>query len=76
MIIQVGRVCRIVRGKNAGRYCVIVEKIDKNFVKISGEGIKARRININHIEPLPKVLKIKKSDTPKKITELLKKEGF
>jgi len=76
MIIQVGRVCRIVGGKNAGKYCVIVEKIDKNFVKISGEDIKARRININHIEPLPAILKIKKSDTPKKITELLKKEGF
>ncbi len=54
--IEVGRVCVKVYGREAGRKCVIVDIIDENFVLITGpkmlSGVRRRRANINHIEPL------------------------
>ncbi len=34
--IEVGRVCVKLNGREAGRKCVIVDVIDKNFVLITG----------------------------------------
>jgi len=73
MIIEIGRVCRKTTGKDAGKYCVIVEKIDDNFVMTEGVAQKKKKTNIKHLEPLPKVLDIKKGasldDVKKKLQE-------
>jgi len=54
--IEVGRICVKIAGREAGRKCVIVDIIDENYVLITGPkqltGVKRRRCNINHIEPL------------------------
>ena len=76
MIIEVGRVCRKLRGKDAGKYCVIVEKIDKNSVMIEGKGMKRKKTNINHLEPLPQVLDVKKEDNNHEIVQKLEKENL
>jgi len=76
MILGVGRVCRKVKGKEAGKYCVIVEKPEKNFVLIDGKDVKRKKTNIKHLEPLPVVLKIKKNASTKTIENALEKEGF
>jgi large subunit ribosomal protein L14e len=64
---DVGRVCLKIAGREAGRYCVIVKKIDDKFVMVTGpKGItqvKRRRCNITHLEPLTETIKIK-SDAP------------
>lgn len=53
--IEVGRICVKLRGREAGRKCVVVDIIDDKFVLITGPrqltGVKRRRVNINHIEP-------------------------
>ena len=73
MIIEIGRVCRKTTGKDAGKYCVIVEKIDDNYVMTEGVAQKKKKTNIKHLEPLPKVLDIKKGasldDVKKKLQE-------
>ena len=73
MIIEIGRVCRKTTGKDAGKYCVIVEKIDDNFVMTEGVAQKKKKTNIKHLEPMPKVLDIKKGasldDVKKKLQE-------
>ncbi|HEX54774.1 MAG: 50S ribosomal protein L14e [Candidatus Altiarchaeales archaeon] len=74
MIMKVGRVCRLVRGKYAGEYCVIVERLDKNFVVVDGDKIKRKKVNILHLEPLPDVIKIKKTYSSEKIKNLFRKE--
>ena len=55
LAIEVGRICVKIAGREAGRICIIVDIIDKNFVLVTGpqkvSGVKRRRINVNHVEP-------------------------
>lgn len=71
-MMEVGRICVKLSGREAGKKCVIVEKIDKNFVLISGNGVRRRRCNIRHLEPLDEVIKIKKGASDKEIKKALK----
>ena len=72
MVIEVGRVCVKLRGREAGRRCVVVDIIDENFVIIDGD-VKRRRCNIKHLEPLPIKLNIKPgASTEEVIKEMLK----
>jgi len=51
MIVEPGRICIVSRGSDAGEEVVVNEIVDKNFVIVSGEKVKQRRINIKHLEP-------------------------
>jgi len=77
--IEVGRICVKLAGREAGRKCVIVDVMDKSFVLITGPktvtGIKRRRVNINHIEPVQDKLKIKRSASDEEVVEALKASG-
>lgn len=77
--IEVGRICLKLTGREAGKKCVIVDVIDKSFVLITGPknltGVKRRRTNINHIEPLPEKIDIKRGATDEEVIEALKAAG-
>lgn len=77
--VEVGRICLKLTGREAGRKCVIVDVIDKSFVLITGPknltGVKRRRVNINHIEPLQEKINIKRSATDEEVIEALKEAG-
>jgi len=77
--IEVGRICVKLTGREAGRKCVIVDIIDKSFVLITGPktvtGIKRRRANINHVEPLQEKVAIKRGASDEEIKEALKTAG-
>ncbi|RLG55185.1 MAG: 50S ribosomal protein L14e, partial [Candidatus Hydrothermarchaeota archaeon] len=49
--IEIGRVCVKTAGREAGKRCVIVDIIDKNFVLVDGPEVQRRRCNIKHLEP-------------------------
>jgi len=51
MIVEPGRICIVRQGSDSGEEVVVNEIVDKNFVIISGEKVKQRRINIRHLEP-------------------------
>ncbi len=72
MIMESGRVCVKIAGREAGKKCVVVEVTDKHFVTIVGDGIRRRKCNIKHLEPLDNVIKIKKSADDKEIVKGLK----
>jgi len=76
--IDVGRVCVKVAGREAGKKCVIVEVIDKNFVLVTGpkkvNGVKRRRVNVNHIEPTDKTVKVRKGESDEEILKALDEE--
>jgi len=76
MIIEIGRVCRKTTGKDAGKYCVIVEKIDDNFVMTEGVAQKKKKTNIKHLEPMPKVLDITKGASLEDIKKKLEEENL
>lgn len=74
MIMEVGRVCRIVKGKDAGKYCVVVDRADKNFVIVDGKGMKKSKMNVLHLEPLPKVVELKKGAANSDVVAALEAE--
>ena len=77
--IEVGRICVKVSGREAGRKCVIVDLMDKSFVLITGPkkitGVKRRRVNANHIEPMQAKLEIKRGASDEEVTDALKSAG-
>jgi len=76
-VFDVGRVCIKIRGREAGRRCVIVDVLDKNFVLITGPkkltGVRRRRCNINHLKPESYVLKIPKGASDEQVEEEIAK---
>ncbi|MEB3846684.1 MAG: 50S ribosomal protein L14e [Desulfurococcales archaeon] len=78
--IEVGRLCVKIYGREAGRKCVIVDIIDENFVLITGPknltGVRRRRANIDHIEPLDKKIDISKGASDEEVMDALTKEGL
>ncbi|MEM2466636.1 MAG: 50S ribosomal protein L14e [Candidatus Bathyarchaeia archaeon] len=78
--IEVGRICVKICGREAGKKCVIVDIIDKSFVLVTGPksvtGVKRRRANINHLEPLAEKIEIKRGASDEEVVEALKKKGL
>ncbi|MCX6649898.1 MAG: 50S ribosomal protein L14e [Candidatus Bathyarchaeota archaeon] len=73
---DVGRVCVKTSGRDAGKRCVIVDLMDKNFALVTGpkqvSGVRRRRVNVNHLKPLEEKIAIEKGATDEQISALLK----
>jgi large subunit ribosomal protein L14e len=69
-MINVGRVCVKLAGRDAGKKCVIVDVLDDKTVLIDGE-TRRRKCNILHIEPLDEVLVIEKNASHDKICKAI-----
>ncbi len=78
--IEVGRICVKLRGREAGRKCVIVDIIDDRFVLITGPkqltGVKRRRVNIDHIEPTDKKINIEKGANDEDVLKAIESAGL
>ena len=77
--IEVGRICVKVTGREAGKKCVVVDVMDKSFVLITGPkkvtGVKRRRANVNHVEPLQDKIEIKRAASDEEVADVLKSSG-
>jgi large subunit ribosomal protein L14e len=78
-MIEPGRIVLKIAGREAGKYAVIVENINDNFVLITGPksvtGIKRRKCNIDHIEPTEHKFEINSKDDTS-IENLWKNSGL
>lgn len=74
-MIEVGRVCVKTAGREAGKRVVVMDILDKNFVLIAGIGVKRRRCNIAHLEPLELKLEVTKGVTDEEVRGLLEAAG-
>jgi large subunit ribosomal protein L14e len=67
------------QGREAGKRCVIVEVIDESFVLVTGpkavSGVKRRRANVKHLQPLEDLLQISKGASEEEIIDLLDETG-
>ncbi len=73
-IYEVGRLAVKIAGRDAGKTCVVVEKVDNNFVLIDGS-TRRKKVNVKHLEPLDKVVELKDKashEEVKKVFEELK----
>ncbi len=74
-MIEVGRLCMKIAGRDAGLQCVVVDVLDKNFVLIDGQ-TRRRKCNIMHLEPSDKLLKVSKGATHDAVVKLFKDLGM
>ena len=74
---EVGRICVKLVGRETGRKCVVVDVVDKNFVLITGPksvtGIRRRRTNVDHLEPTPELVELKKGAPDDEVEKALTK---
>lgn len=74
--MDVGRICVKLRGREAGRRCVIVGVIDRNYVLVTGPkeftGVRRRRVNMSHLRPLEERIEIERDATDIEIMDILK----
>jgi len=77
--IEIGRISVKIAGREAGKRCVILDIVDKNFVLVTGpqkvSGVKRRRVNVNHVEPTQTKIDIKRGATDEEVAEALKAAG-
>jgi large subunit ribosomal protein L14e len=71
-MIEIGRLCIKIAGRDAGKKCVVVDIVNDNTVLIDGE-TRRRNCNIKHIEPLKGTIKIKKGASHADIVSEFKK---
>ncbi len=71
-MIEVGRLCLKIAGREAGRKCVIVDIIDDNYVLVDGQ-LRRKKCNILHLEPLDKKIDLKNGASHSDIVSEFKK---
>ncbi len=75
MVMEVGRVCVKLAGHEAGKRCVIVDVVDNVYVVVSGLGVKRRRCNVAHLEPLEQKVDIAKGASEEEVKRALEAVG-
>ena len=71
-MIELGRLCMKIAGRDAGRRCLVIEVIDDNYVMIDG-ATRRRKCNIAHLEPLAEKVKISKGASHEAVKKELEK---
>ncbi len=73
--MDVGRICVKLTGREAGSRCVIVDVVDRNYVIVTGPlevtGVRRRRVNMSHLQPLDEVVEISRNASDEEIAALL-----
>ncbi len=69
--IDIGRVCVKTQGREKGNKCVIIDVIDRNFVVVTGPGVKRRRVNMNHIVPLDETVDVQRNASDEEVAGAL-----
>ena len=70
---EIGRLCVKLAGRDSRKKCVIVDNLDNGFVLVDGQ-TRRRKCNLIHLEPLDKILKIKKGASHTEVVKALKAE--
>ncbi len=77
--IDVGMICIKTVGKEAGKKCVVMDIIDKNFAIITGPkevtGVKRRRVGIKHLLLTGEAVDVKEGMSDEELVSVLKKSG-
>lgn len=72
-MFDIGRVCIKIAGRDAGKKCVVLKKLEGKYVMIDGE-TRRRKCNTLHLEPLDQILEIKENATREEIMTALGQE--
>jgi len=70
----IGRLCMKIAGRDAGKYCLVVDEQDGRIV-VDGQ-TRRRAVNVTHLEPINKVAKIKKGASHDEVVKALADFGI
>ena len=70
-MIEIGRVCVKIAGRDAGLKCVVVEDLGKGLVLIDGQ-TRRRKCNVAHLEPIAQKLDISKGASHDQVVKAFK----
>ena len=74
-MVKIGQLCVKIAGRDSGKECLIVDKLEGSFVMIDGL-TRRRKCNIKHLEILPKEAKIQKGVSHDEVITALKTLGI
>lgn len=73
--MEIGTLCVKIAGRDANQKCVVVNTIDEKYVTIDGN-TRRKNVNIAHLHPLGKTLKIKKDAPFTEVKKAMEAEGI
>ncbi|MBT7903424.1 50S ribosomal protein L14e [Candidatus Woesearchaeota archaeon] len=74
-MMEVGRLCTKIAGRDSGKVCVIVDIMDSNHVLIDGE-TRRRKCNIIHLDPQASTIELTQGADHALVVEEFKKLGI
>lgn len=74
-MMDIGRVCIKIAGRDAGETAVVIEKIDETFVLVNGN-VRRKRCNIKHLEPTEKFVVIQAGASTEELHKAMKEAGL
>jgi large subunit ribosomal protein L14e len=75
MTLEIGRVCKKIVGREAGKTCVILSESKDHLVLIDGE-VKRKNCNKGHLEPLSLKVDLKEGASTKDVLLALQNAGL
>ncbi len=72
---EIGRLYMKIAGREAGKFCVIVDTIKNNFVMIDGQ-VRRKKCNLAHLEPVKKTVDLKKGASHAEVVKAFEKIGL
>jgi len=79
-MIEIGRICMKTAGREAGKFCVVLDVLEDGLVLVTGPKaattVKRRKCSIHHIEPTPETVKVKKNATDNEVLAAYKQASL
>lgn len=74
-MIQIGRVCVKIAGRDAGQYAVVLSEPEKNKVLIDGN-VRRKKCNLKHLEPTSTMLEVKSNASTEDVHKAMEAAGL
>ncbi|HLC72058.1 MAG TPA: 50S ribosomal protein L14e [Candidatus Nanoarchaeia archaeon] len=72
---EIGRLYVKIAGREAGKFCTVVDTIENQFVMIDGQ-VRRKKCNLMHLEPLEKTVDLKKGASHTDVVKAFEKLGI
>src|SRR3989338_8785228 len=69
-MLEIGRVCMKIAGRDAGKKGIVIDILDENYVLLDGE-VRRRKCNIHHLEPMAQSVELKKNASHADVLKVL-----
>ncbi|MGM5487657.1 MAG: 50S ribosomal protein L14e [Nanobdellota archaeon] len=74
-MIDIGRVCVKLAGRDARMKCVVIDVLENNYVLVDGQ-TRRKKCNMAHLEPLDQSLELGKNADHETVVAKLKEAGI